>query len=142
MRNRGRSFTLGVVTAIATALSAQAADDWSFVAGKYAVSSADCKSLASGQPFSKNLAKRIESEVLTREGLTSPSPRETHCRFRSSSRESGSTKWAVKAACEELGEASSGLENVKITKNPDGSLAVVAEDTLGPDPLTFKLCPK
>jgi hypothetical protein len=140
MQNWNQSFTLGVVTAIAMTWGVEAADDWSFVTGKYAVSPGDCKSLISGQPFSKNLAKKIESEVLTREGITSP--RETHCRFRSSAREGVATKWAVKAACEELGAASPDLENVKITKNPDGSLAVVAEDTFGPDTLTFKLCAK
>ena len=140
MQNRNHTFTFSVVLAIAMAWGAEAADDWSFVAGKYAVSPDDCKSLASNAPFSKNLAKKIESEVLTREGITSP--RETHCRFRSAARAKGSPMWTVKAACEEMGEISSNLENVKITKNTDGSLGVVAEDTFGSDPLTFKLCPK
>jgi hypothetical protein len=140
MLNWPRIFTLTVVTVFLMASGAHSADDWTFIAGKYAVSSDDCKSLASGQPLSKNLAKKLQTEVLTREGITSP--RETHCRFRSAARESGTTKWTVKAACEELGQVSPDLENVKITKNPDGSLGVVAEDTFGPDPLTFKLCPK
>ena len=124
---------------VAAAEGAHAADDWSFVAGKYAVSSSDCKSLASGKPLSKNLAKKIEKEVLTREGITSP--RETHCRFRTSTRSEG-TQWTVKAACEEMGQVSSDLEKVTITKTSDGALGVVAEDTFGPDALIFKLCPK
>jgi hypothetical protein len=135
-----RHLCLTVGATLAMASPAWTADDWSFVAGRYAVSADDCKLLTNGRPFSKDLAKQIDSEVLTREGITSP--RETHCRFRSSTRESGGAKWMVKAACEELGEVSPDLENVVITKNADGSLDVVAEDTFGPDALKFKLCPR
>ena len=134
------TLTVLVVVSVALALPAYPADDWTFVAGRYALSPSDCKFLAKGQPFSKNLVKQIESEVLTREGITSP--RETHCKFRSSTRAAGSMKWTVKAACEELGQVSPDLENVGITKNPDGSLDVVAEDTFCPNPMAFKLCPR
>ncbi|MGH6768715.1 MAG: hypothetical protein ACRECO_06795 [Xanthobacteraceae bacterium] len=116
---------------------AQPADDWTFVAGKFAVTSGDCRHVAKGRPLSRALAKQIRSEVLTREGITSP--RETHCRFRSATR-AGSAKWTVKAACEELGVASADLEDVAVTRNPDGSLDVVAQDTFGPEALKFRLC--
>jgi hypothetical protein len=132
-------FALIFVVAVVLIMPAQSADDWTFVGtGKYAVSAGDCKHLAKGRPFSKALAKQLESEALTREGITSP--RETHCRFRNSTREASGTKWTVKAKCEELGEASPDLENVVVTKNADGSLDVVAEETFGPDALKFKLC--
>ena len=137
MPNWCRILTLTVT--LATASGAQAADDWSFIAGKYAVSSDDCKFLATGQPFSRTLVDKIESEVLTREGITSQ--RETHCRFRSSTRETGGTKWIVKSTCEEMGSALPDLESIKITKNPDGSLIVVAENIFD-GPLQLKLCRK
>ena len=61
--------------------------------------------MAKGRPFTKALVKTSTGEVLTREGITSP--RETHCRFRSSSKVTGEQAgWAVKAACEELGNVS------------------------------------
>jgi hypothetical protein len=119
------------------AAPAWAADDWSFIAGRYAVTAGDCKLVASGKPFSKELAAKIDAEVLTREGITSP--RETHCRFRTSARGAGG-KWTVKAACEELGQVSPDLETVAVARNADGSLDVVAEDTFGPEALKFKLC--
>ena len=139
-----RSFTLlPTLTALAVVLFAsttRAADDWSFIAtgSKYAVTLNDCKLLAKGRPFSKALVKDIESEVMTREGITSQ--RETHCKFRSSQRQTGGkTGWIVKAACEELGSVSQ--ENIAIEKNPDGALVVTSEDVFGPA-LTFLLCPK
>jgi hypothetical protein len=102
------------------------------------VDAGDCKLLAKGRPFSKSLAKDLESEVLTREGITSQ--RETHCKFRSSKRETGATAgWTVKAACEELGSVSQ--DDIKITANADGSLVVTSEDVFG-EPLTFLPCPK
>jgi hypothetical protein len=130
---------LGLMAAVAaTALPAQGADDWSFIAGKYAVDPGDCKHLAKGKPFSKALVKLIDSEVLTREGITSQ--RETHCRFRSATKQAGtSAEWKVKAACEELGKVSQ--EEVAIAKNADGSLVVTSEDVFGP-PLKFSLCSK
>ncbi len=133
---------LPTLTALAAALlvsPAVAADDWSFVGtGKYAVSLDDCKLLAKARPFSKALVKDLSSEVLTREGITSQ--RETHCKFRSSQRETGGkTGWIVKAACEELGSVSQ--ENIAIAKNADGALVVTSEEVFGP-PLTFLLCPK
>src|ERR1700730_15815230 len=111
MHNCFQNLALTLVTAVAMALPAKAADDWSFIAGKYAVNADDCKLLAKGQPFSKSLVKDIEAEVLTREGITSQ--RETHCKFRSSKRETGANAgWTVKAACEELGSVSQ--DDIKI----------------------------
>ncbi len=137
MRNCLQNLALTLVTVVAMASPAPAADDWSFVAGKYAVSAGDCKLLAKGRPFSKALVKDLESEVLTREGITSQ--RETHCKFRSSARDAGGKAWTVKAACEELGSVTQ--EVIKVAANADGSLLVTSEDVYGP-PLTFKLCPK
>ena len=123
--------------AVATISPAYPADDWSFVAGKkFAVEPQDCKHLAKGKPFSKALVQDLGSEVLTREGITSP--RETHCKFRGSQRETGGkTGWTVKAACEELGNVTQ--ENIAITANADGSLVVTSEEVFGP-PLTFLQC--
>ena len=138
MRNCFRTPALTLVTAIAMTSPALSADDWSFVAGKYAVELKDCKLLAKGRPFSKALVKDLDGEVLTREGITSP--RETHCRFRSSAKDTGAkAAWKVKAACEELGSVSQ--EEIAVTANADGSLVVKSEDVFGP-PLTFLLCPK
>ena len=125
--------TVVLVSAGAVITAANSADDWSFVAGKY-----DCKHLAKGRPFSKALVKNLDGEVLTREGITSP--RETHCKFRSSSKVAGDKPgWAVKAACEELGKVSQ--ETIAVASGPDGALVVTSEDVFGP-PLTFLLCPK
>lgn len=128
--------TLTLALAAAFAMSpAHAADDWSFIAGQYAIEADDCKLVAKGSPFSKELLNEISREVLTREGITSP--REVHCKFRSSTRaESG---WTVKADCEEMGEVSQ--DELAVTANSDGSLIVTSEDVYGP-PLTFLKCPK
>ncbi|MFL6797954.1 MAG: hypothetical protein ACJ8F3_11120 [Xanthobacteraceae bacterium] len=137
MRTWLQGLTLSTLAVLLLAGPGRSADDWTFVSGKYAVNAADCKHLGKGQPFSKALAKLIEAEVLTREGITSA--RETHCRFRSSAK-SADGKWKVKAQCEEMGERSPDLEDVLVTKNADGTLAVLAEDTFGPEALTFRLC--
>ena len=41
------------------------------IAGKYALDAEDCKLLATGKPFSKELVGAISQEVLTPEGITS-----------------------------------------------------------------------
>ena len=129
---------LALIAVIAMASPAYPQNDWSFIKGKYAVSINDCKLLAKGRPFSKGLAKDLDSEVLTREGITSQ--RETHCRFRSSKKDAGAkAAWTVKAGCEELGKVSQ--EDLAVTANADGSLVVKSEDVFG-DPLTFLPCPK
>ena len=118
--------------------AAHAADDWNFIAGKYAIESDDCELVAKGQPFSKELYNEISSEVMTREGITSP--REVHCKFRSSKRETGAdAKWTVKADCEEMGDPTP--YELAVTTNSDGSLVVASEDVYGP-PLTFVKCPQ
>ena len=128
--------TLIVALAALLSLPAAAADDWSFIAGRYALDAKDCEPLAKGEPFSKNLVSALSQEVLTREGITSP--REVHCKFRSAAKtENG---WTVKADCEEMGEASPG--ELAVVANSDGSLAVTSEDVYGPDALIFKQCPK
>jgi hypothetical protein len=127
-----------VLLAAGAVTTAYSADDWSFVAGKYAVEKADCKHLVKGRPFSKALVKALDGEVLTREGITSP--RETHCKFRSSAKVTGDKPgWAVKAACEEMGDVSQ--ETIAVASGPGGALVVTSEDVFGP-PLTFQLCPK
>jgi hypothetical protein len=128
------AFTLAA--AFAPSKPVQAADDWSFIAGSYAVDPEDCKLLSKGKPFSKELASALSQEVLTKEGITSP--REVHCKFRSSA--AGEKRWTVKADCEEMGEASPG--ELAVVANSDGSLAVTSEDVYGPDALIFKQCPK
>jgi len=59
--------------ALAIGSLAHAADDWTwtFVSGKYSVTAGDCRHLAKGQPFSKNLAKQINSEVLKENRIAS-----------------------------------------------------------------------
>jgi len=132
--------TLTVAVIALVVLSAQrGADDWTFVAGKYAVEASDCKYIAKGQPFSKQWTKAIGAEVLTREGITSP--RETHCRFKSSAK-GADGKWKVRAQCEEMGAPSPDLEDVIVSKIDDSSIEVLAEDTFGPEPLAFKPCPR
>ncbi len=127
-----------VLLAAGAITTANSADDWSFVAGKYAVEKGDCKHLVKGRPFSKALVKNLDGEVLTREGITSP--RETHCKFRSSAKVTGDKPgWAVKAACEELGNVSQ--ETIQVVAGTGGALVVTSEDVFGP-PLTFLLCPK
>jgi hypothetical protein len=131
------ALALSVMIAVPTALRAQQKDDWSFIAGKYAVEPADCKHPAKGRPFSKNLVKAIDAEVMTRERITSP--RETHCKLRSSKKDAAGKTRTVKAACEELGDVSQ--EELKVAANADGSVVVTSEDVFG-FPLTFKPCPK
>jgi hypothetical protein len=132
-------FAAILVTAFALAPRAYTApaDDWSFIAGKkFAVDTKDCKALAKGRPFTKALVKAIDSEVMTREGITSQ--RETHCKFRSAKKDAATPPtWTVKAACEELGNVSQ--EDIKIAPGADGALVVTSEDVFGP-PLTFLLC--
>jgi hypothetical protein len=126
--------TLIVALAALLSLPASAADDWSFIAGRYALDAKDCGPLAKGEPFSKNLVSALSQEVLTREGITSP--REVHCKFRSAAKtENG---WTVKADCEEMGQSSPA--ELAVTAGADGSLAVVNEDVYGPEPQKFQLC--
>jgi hypothetical protein len=113
---------------------ARAADDWSFIAGKYALDSTDCKTIATGEAFSKEWVDALSQEVLTKEGITSP--REVHCKFKSSS--AGDKGWTVNADCEELGVVEP--YELAVAANPDGSLAVLNEDVWGPDPIIFQLC--
>lgn len=137
MCNHSRSIaSMLFVGALALSSPANAADDWSFIAGKYALDPADCKLVQTAAPFSKELVEGLSQEVLTREGITSP--REVHCKFRSSA--AAAKGWTVKADCEEMGEASP--YDLAVTANADGSLAVLSEDVYGPEPQMFLLCPK
>ncbi len=130
-----RGYLSSVALAAALALSTPpAAEDFSFVAGKYALDPEDCKLLGKGKPFSKELVGAISQEVLTPEGITSP--REVHCKFRSSS--AADNGWTVKADCEEMGAAEP--YELAVTTAADNSLAVVSEDVYGPEPLVFKQC--
>ena len=138
MRNQVPTLSLAIAAAFAMSSPGHSADDWSFIAGKYALEPDDCKLVAKGQPFSKGLFNEISSEVMTREGITSP--REVHCKFRSSKRDTGSdAKWTVKADCEEMGDPSP--YELEVTTNSDGSIVVTSEDVYGP-PLTFVKCPQ
>jgi hypothetical protein len=125
-----------VIAAALMSRPAHSEDDWSFVAGSYALDPADWATIAEGEPFSKQWVDALQAEVLTREGITSP--REVHCRFRSAS--TGETGWSVQADCEELGVAEP--YELAVTANADGSLAVLNEDVWGPEPMLFQLCPK
>ncbi len=113
-----------------------AADDWSFIAGTYALDRDDCKLATSAAPFSKELVDGLSQEVLTREGITSP--REVHCKFRSA--EKSESGWKVQADCEEMGEASPA--ELAATTGSDGSVSIVSEDIYGPEALKFMLCQK
>ena len=123
---------LAIAVASALSLPVAAADDWGFIAGRYALDSKDCG--AKGEPFSKDLVGALSQEVLTREGITSP--REVHCKFRSAAKTDKG--WTVHADCEEMGEGSPA--DLAVTAGADGSLAVLNEDVYGPEPLMFKLC--
>jgi hypothetical protein len=116
--------------------SALADDDWSFIAGNYALDPDDCRLVASAAPFSKELVDGLSQEVMTREGITSP--REVHCKFRSS--EKSDTGWTVKADCEEMGQATPA--ELAVTTSSDGTVSVLNEDIYGPDALKFTLCQK
>ena len=137
MRNSFLGFVAIVGTcALGLASPSTAADDFSFIAGTYALNVDDCKAAAAGKPFSKELVEVLSQEVMTREGITSP--REVHCKFNSSA--AADKGWTVKADCEEMGEGSPA--DLAVTANPDGSLAVVNEDVWGPEPQVFLPCPK
>ncbi len=136
MRSYLPTLALTLAAVFAPSMQVRAADDFSFIAGKYALDPEDCKPLAKGKPFSKELVAAVSQEVLTPEGITSP--REVHCKFRSST--ASEKGWTVKADCEELGVADA--YDVVVTSNADGSLAVTSEDVYGPDALIFKKCPK
>jgi hypothetical protein len=127
---------LTLVAALLASLPARAGDDWSFIAGKYALDPADCKLAGTAAPFSKELVEGLSQEVLTREGITSP--REVHCKFRSSAKTDKG--WTVKADCEELGAASP--YDLAVAANADGSVAVLSEDVYGPEALIFLPCQK
>jgi hypothetical protein len=131
-----RSLILILVLTLAAmfGVPAGAADDWSFIAGKYAVDPADCATIAKGKPFSKQWVGALGQDVLTEGGITSP--REVHCKFRSSAK--GENGWTVHADCEELGEGAP--YDLAVVANADGSLAVSNEDVWGPDALVFQLC--
>jgi hypothetical protein len=134
MRGYLSSVALGLAAALAASTPVRA-EDFSFIAGKYALDIEDCKLLGKGKPFSKELVGAISQEVLTPEGITSP--REVHCKFRSSSA-AGDNAWTVKADCEEMGAAEP--YELAVTAAGEGSLAVVSEDVYGPEPLVFKQC--
>ena len=132
---RGYLSSAALALAAALAISTPAgAEDFSFIAGKYALDLEDCKLVGKGKPFSKELVGAISQEVLTPEGITSP--REVHCKFRSSS--AADNGWTVKADCEEMGAAEP--YELSVTAAGEGSLAVVSEDVYGPEPLVFKQC--
>ena len=114
----------------------RAADDWSFIAGTYAVEAGDCKAAADSKAFSGELVEALSQDVLTREGITSP--REVHCKFKGAEKADGG--WIIKSDCEEMGEGAP--YDLKVTANADGSLAISNEDVWGPEPQVFKLCQK
>ena len=126
---------IAVVAALACG-GAFAEDDWSFIAGTYAIDPDDCKLAGTAAAFSEQLVDGLTQEVMTREGITSP--REVHCKFRSA--EKSDTGWKVKSDCEEMGE--SGAAELAVTTAPDGTVSVLSEDIYGPDPLKFTLCKK
>ena len=136
MRSSVLIFASTLMAVFIVSAPARSADDWSFIAGKYALDPADCAAAAKGKPFSKKLVEALSQEVLTQEGITSP--REVHCKFRSSA--AGEKGWTVKADCEEMGEAEP--YELAVTSGADGSLAVLNEDVWGPEAIIFKLCPK
>jgi hypothetical protein len=125
-----------VAALLAVPAPARSADDWSFIAGTYALDPSDCKTVGTGKAFSKQWVDALSQEVMTKEGITSP--REVHCKFKSSS--AADKGWTVKADCEELGVAEA--YELAVTSNSDGSVAVLNEDVWGPEPIVFQLCPK
>ena len=108
------SVCAGTVTAVAPV---RAADDWSFIAGTYAVDEEDCKAAADHKPFSDELVEAQSEDVLTREGITSP--REVHCKFKGA--EKSGAGWTIKSDCEEMGEGESA--DLKVIVGADGSLS-------------------
>ena len=135
MRSYLQTFGILLLTSLAS-MPATAADDWSFIAGTYALEAEDCKAAADHKPFSDELVEALSQDVLTREGITSP--REVHCKFKGAEKSDGG--WTVKSDCEEMGEGEPA--DLKVTAGSDGSLAVSNEDVWGPDPQVFKLCKK
>jgi hypothetical protein len=135
MRSYLQIFGILLIMSLAS-LPATAADDWSFIAGTYAIEAGDCKAAADHKPFSGELVEALSQDVLTREGITSP--REVHCKFKGAEKADGG--WTVKSSCEEMGEGAP--YDLKVTAGSDGSLSVSNEDVWGPDPQVFKLCQK
>ncbi len=127
---------LFMLVAVLMPAASLAADDWSFIAGTYALDPDDCKLAVSAAPFSKELVDGLSQEVLTREGITSP--REVHCKFRSSERTD--IGWKLQADCEEMGEAEPA--ELAVTTSSDGTISILSEDVYGPDALKFTLCRK
>jgi len=127
MKNRSPALALTFATALLMTAPAGAADDWSFIAGKYAKDRDDCQAVKTGAPFSKDLMGNISHQVLTKEGVTDP--RGLHLKFRSSTKTGDG--WTVKADCESV----EGVESCDATArtDPDGSVTIVAEDMyMGP----------
>jgi hypothetical protein len=135
MRSYLQIFGILLIMSLAS-VPATAADDWSFIAGTYAIEAGDCKAAGDHKPFSDQLVEALSQDVLTREGITSP--REVHCKFKGAEKADGG--WTVKSDCEEMGEGAP--YDLKVTAGSDGSLSVSNEDVWGPDPQVFKLCQK
>jgi len=135
MRSYFQIFGVLLIMSLAS-VPVRAADDWSFVAGTYAIEAGDCKAAADHKPFSGELVEALSQDVLTREGITSP--REVHCKLKGAEKADGG--WTVKSDCEEMGEGAP--YDLKVTAGSDGSLSVSNEDVWGPDPQVFKLCQK
>jgi len=135
MRSYLQIFGILLITSLAS-VPATAADDWSFIAGTYAIEADDCKAATDHKPFSDELEEALSQDVLSREGITSP--REVHCKFKGAEKAGGG--WTVKSDCEEMGEGAP--YDLKVTAGSDGSLSISNEDVWGPDPQVFKLCQK
>lgn len=135
MRSYLQIFGILLITSLAS-VSATAADDWSFIAGTYAIEADDCKAANDHKPFSDELVEALSEDVLSRQGITSP--RKVHCKFKGAEKAGGT--WTVKSDCEEMGEGAP--YDLKVTAGSDGSLSVSNEDVWGPDPQVFKLCQK
>ena len=135
MRSYLQIFGILLIMSLAS-VPVRAADDWSFIAGTYAIEAGDCKAATDHKPFSDELAEALSQDVLSREGITSP--REVHCKFKGAEKAGGG--WTVKSECEEMGEGAP--YDLKVTAGSDGSLSISNEDVWGPDPQVFKLCQK
>lgn len=135
MRSYLQTFGILLITSLAS-VPATAADDWSFIAGTYAIEADDCKAATDHKPFSDELVEVLSEDVLSRQGITSP--RKVHCKFKGAEKAGGG--WTVKSDCEEMGEGAP--YDLKVTAGSDGSLSISNEDVWGPDPQVFKLCQK
>ena len=136
MRSYLQTFGILLIASLAS-VPATAADDWSFVAGTYAIEADDCKAAADHKPFSDELVEALSAGCPLARGDHQPARGALQVQRR---REGGRRSGPSRPIARRWGKAR--LYDLKVTAGSDGSLSVSNEDVWGPDPQVFKLCQK